>query len=59
MTVTVELVDCTQRALLVAVDGRGVWLPIRMIRFDQDAARIGEMIDVAMPEWLAKREGLA
>lgn len=44
--------------LLVLHDGRAVTLPDKLLRYDRDAARCGEKITLAMPMWLARKEGL-
>ncbi|GAB6037654.1 hypothetical protein JCM15519_38530 [Fundidesulfovibrio butyratiphilus] len=44
--------------LLVLDDGRSVTLPDRLLRYDRDGARCGEKITLAMPLWLARKEGL-
>lgn len=60
VTLTVTLVDCSKKAILVVAPGHGsaVWLPVRLISFDEDC-RMGETIDVNMPAWLAKERGMA
>ena len=51
------VVDFTPNSLVVDVAGRGVWLPFCVIVYDQ-AVRVSETVDVAMPMWLAKQRGL-
>jgi hypothetical protein len=57
--VKTKLVRTTRDAILVVNKAdKGVWLPFRMIGSPLNDARIGEEIEVVIPGWLARKEGL-
>lgn len=47
----------TGAAVIVECDGKEISLPQSQIEWSEDAAR-GDLITIAMPEWLAEDRGL-
>jgi len=60
VTVKAELICTGPRSILVVVQGqdKGTWLPYSRISYAEDA-RMGDVVDVTMPRWLAVQRGLA
>lgn len=63
---TVEIDDVmieatTDDAVLCGFEGHAFWVPrsVLSVRSEDKALEAGDVIDIAIPFWLAKREGLA
>lgn len=51
----------TDAAVLVSDDGdreKAIWLPKSQIELDDDNPSEGDSVEVTLPFWLAKKEGL-
>lgn len=62
-TFTLIYINQTDKAILVYEDDpdHGFWLPKSQIEYDElevDSAEAGDDIEINIPEWLAKQNGL-
>lgn len=58
--VTVTFKRATDKALLVNDGDRDIWLPLSQVKCDEDlrTADEGDVLELLVPEWLAKEKGL-
>jgi hypothetical protein len=58
--VCVTFVRLTDRAVLVNDCAKGAWLPLSQIECDEDLSAFaeGDVLEMSLPEWLAREKGL-
>jgi len=60
---TTIIEHATDKAVLIKDSGDGIWLPLSMIKISKsgneaETVYMNELVEIDMPEWLAKRKGL-
>ena len=54
----VRAIRATDSALLVAIDGREVWIPQSQIDDESEVYEVGQEGELVISEWLATQKGI-
>lgn len=58
ITVEAECIHATDRAILVAIGGDEVWIPLSQVGEDSEVLEPGDAGTLSITTWIAKKKGL-